>query len=425
MPYGRRFFRLALLFALFCGVVFPRPQFVEAQPKAAQATNVVISEFRFIGSAGASDEFIELYNPTSSAINISGWWIRRAGGGGSASTFDTIQIPTNSTTINFLPGQYYLIANSAGYNDSVAADLTYSTTGFANDGGVALTLADKTTIIDQAGLNSGAAYKEGTNLSQLTTNVDRSYERKLGGSSDSCLDDGDNSTDFQLISASTPQNSSTPTRLCGGNADLRITQIVDNATPLVGAQVIFTITIFNDGTGDARSVEVKSLLPSGLSYVSHSTVTGTYNSSTGIWDVGTLTNGASATLSITAEVMTGSTKTNMAEVWSSYDGDPDSTPANSSIISEDDNASITITPQTLLITNTPNNTNPLVGSNIIFTIQVENPSTYLFDATNVNVSALLPSELDYISDSTTTGSYDDNSGLWSIGSLPVGSSATL
>lgn len=56
---------------------------------------------------------------------------------------------------------------------------------------------------------------------------------------------------------------------------------------------------------------------------------------------------------------------------------------------------------------------------------MENPSTYLFDATNVNVSALLPSELDYISDSTTTGSYDDNSGLWSIGSLPVGSSATL
>jgi len=428
MPNRRRFSRLALLFALFAslfaGTFSSRPQRVEAKPRLLQATNVVISEFRFIGSGGASDEFIELYNPTNSAINISGWWIRRSSGGGS--TFDTVQIPTNLTTTNFLPGQYYLIVNSVGYNDTVTADLTYSTTGFANDGGVALTLADKTTIIDQAGLNSGSAYKEGTVLSPLTTSVDRGYERKLGGSADSCLDDGDNSTDFQLIAASSPQNSNTPTRLCGGNADLRITQTVDDATPIVSGQVVFTITVFNDGTGDARTVQVKSLLPSGLSYVTHSALTGTYNSSTGIWDVGTLANGASATLSITADVVTGSVKTNMAEVWSSYDLDPDSTPANASTTSEDDDASVTVTPQTLIITNTVNNTNPLVGSNIIFTIQVTNPATFLHDAANVNVTAALPiGFLDYVSHSVTTGSYDDLSGLWTIGSLPIGSSAML
>lgn len=43
-------------------------------------------------------------------------------------------------------------------------------------------------------------------ITPLTTNVDRSYERNLGGPSGSCVDASKNSTDFKPISPSKPQN---------------------------------------------------------------------------------------------------------------------------------------------------------------------------------------------------------------------------
>ena len=46
------------------------------------------------------------------------------------------------------------------------------------------------------------------------------------------------------------------------------------------------------------------------------------------------------------------------------------------------------------------------------------------DATNVTLIDQLPSDVTYISD-TSSGTYDANSGLWTIGSLTSGSSATI
>lgn len=419
-----RFSRLALILMLLCalcvGTFSPRVQQVEAKPSPLQASNIVISEFRFRGSAGANDEFVEIYNPTLSSIDISGWLIRGSNNAGTISTRATIP---GSTIIK--PGQYYLIANT-GYNDVTIPDLTYGT-GISDDGGVALTLADGNTIIDQAGLSSGSAYKEGTQQTSLAATLDQGYERKLGGASDSCLDDGNNSTDFQLKNPSTPQNSSNTRRGCGLSSDLQISQIVSNASPAPGTNVDFTITLTNTGINNATNVVVKDLLPSGLSFQSYSASSGIYDNGTGLWSIGNLNTGTTVTLIITAQVTTFGIKNNIAEVWASDQVDPDSVGANG-VSSEDDYSYTQVSPPQvagLNIANTVNNSNPLVGTNVIFTIVVSNPTGNPYTATNVNVSALLPVGLNYVSHSATQGTYLSGTGTWSVGTMLVNSTATL
>ncbi len=133
------------------------------------------------------------------------------------------------------------------------------------------------------------------------------------------------------------------------SADLSVTQSVSNVNPDVSDNVTFTITVRNAGLADTSGVQVKDLLPSGLTHVSDNGG-GNYNKSSGIWTVGDLSNGASRTLSITARVSRHGVLTNAAEVWKSSQDDPDSDPANGST-SEDDYAAVTITSYRAVILN--------------------------------------------------------------------------
>ena len=82
-------------------------------------------------------------------------------------------------------------------------------------------------------------------------------------------------------------------------SDLAISASVNNATPAAGANVTFTLTVTNNGPNNATGVVVNDFLPTGLTYVSDDGG-GAYNSGTGLWTVGALANGASATLHIVA-----------------------------------------------------------------------------------------------------------------------------
>ncbi|MEI8048091.1 MAG: hypothetical protein WCI92_11975, partial [Bacteroidota bacterium] len=98
------------------------------------------------------------------------------------------------------------------------------------------------------------------------------------------------------------------------NADLAIIKTVNNATPNVGSNVIFTLTATNNGPGAATGVHVADLLPSGYAYVSSSTITGTYTSGTGVWAIGAMAVTGTATLTITASVHASGTYTNTATI---------------------------------------------------------------------------------------------------------------
>lgn len=87
--------------------------------------------------------------------------------------------------------------------------------------------------------------------------------------------------------------------------DLSLTKTVNTATPNRNQNVTFTITVSNAaGQSNATGVAVTDLLPAGFTFVSSTPSVGTYNSTTGVWTVGAVNTGASATLSIVATVTT-------------------------------------------------------------------------------------------------------------------------
>ncbi|MGY0393213.1 PKD domain-containing protein [Bizionia sp. KMM 8389] len=236
-------------------------------------------------------------------------------------------------------------------------------------------------------------------------------------------DDGDQSEDDEASILLTPVNLV---------ADLSLTkEVVNNElTPLVGTQITFQLTVTNDGPQDATNVSVTDLLPSGFSYVSFSTSSGTYNNTTGVWTTGTVSNGASETLLIDVLVNESGDYLNTAEVTTSDIFDVDSTPNNDDgDQSEDDEAGVLVTPIPLqadlsLTKEVVNNElNPLVGTQITFQLTVTNDGPQ--DATNVSVTDLLPSGFSYVSFSTSSGTYNNTTGVWTTGTVSNGASETL
>jgi len=68
----------------------------------------------------------------------------------------------------------------------------------------------------------------------------------------------------------------------------------------------------------------------------------------------------------------------------------------------------------LSLTKTVSNTNPTVGSNVTFTITVNNSGTD--NASGVTVKDLLPAGLTYLSDNSS-GAYNSGTGIWNVGTL--------
>ncbi|MBD2201960.1 DUF11 domain-containing protein [Calothrix sp. FACHB-1219] len=133
-------------------------------------------------------------------------------------------------------------------------------------------------------------------------------------------------------------------------ADLELTQTVSNATPTGGENVTFTLRLNNRGPQSTNNVTVTDQLPTGLTFVSATASQGSYNSSTGVWTVGTVNSGSNLTLNLVARVNTTPTTiiTNTAQVTASSVTDPDSTPNNNNP-NEDDQASANIGPNIITV----------------------------------------------------------------------------
>lgn len=122
--------------------------------------------------------------------------------------------------------------------------------------------------------------------------------------------------------------SSTQNTIVSNVADLAITKTAP-ASVESGGQLEFTITVTNNGPDTATNVDVTDILPAGVTFVSATPTQGSCSGTTTVTcNLGTLLNGASATISLIVNVTApnGATIVNTATVVSS---ETDPTPANS------------------------------------------------------------------------------------------------
>jgi len=203
------------------------------------------------------------------------------------------------------------------------------------------------------------------------------------------------------------------------SADLGMTKVANTNAIEEGEDVIFTLSVSNFGPDDATGIEVDDLLPSGFTFSNSVASQGSYDDSTGVWDVGTLTNNGGATLEITATAGTGSggtILTNTASIGDSSHEDPTSS-------NDEAEASVLIFGADLAIDKSVDPLAAIVGQSVIYTIVVTNPGPT--NATSVLVSEPLTNGLTYASDVASQGSYDDATGVWTLGALPLYGSAML
>jgi large repetitive protein len=200
-------------------------------------------------------------------------------------------------------------------------------------------------------------------------------------------------------------------------ADLLVAQTVNDATPIVGEQITYTITLSNNGPSTATGVVVNDLLPAGVSFAAGSVDQGSYDPNTGVWIVGTVSPGSTETLTIIADVISPAAQTNTATASQSGASDPDTS---------NDSASVTETPPLadLAVTVTDNVTSVIPGTSDTYTITVFNngPDT----VSSINLTDTLPvGLLNATFNSFGLGSYDPVSGLWSGLNLASGQSVSM
>jgi len=179
---------------------------------SAVAEHVVISEVKVEGGV-ARDEFVELYNPTNSAIDLDGWRLTRKTSAGSESNLV-------SSLTGIIPAKgFFLITHPD--NNIVEPDLMYSATSnsISANNTVLLYSDASLTLVDKVGMGIEAADPEATASAEPLAG--QSIERKANQASTSVSmtvgadisqgngeDSDNNANDFIVRETPDPQNSS-------------------------------------------------------------------------------------------------------------------------------------------------------------------------------------------------------------------------
>ncbi len=171
--------------------------------------HLVVSEV-MSGGTSASDEFIELYNPTSGPLPLEGLELVYVTASGATITR---KATWPLATPEMEPGSHLLIANEAGIFASIA-DVTYATGLAAAGGSVALRIIGASDAIDAVGWGTAVGTWLETRPAPAPA-AGASLERLLGGAQGSGQDTNDNLIDFAIVELPDPQNSASPPILSG------------------------------------------------------------------------------------------------------------------------------------------------------------------------------------------------------------------
>lgn len=160
---------------------------------ATDGSNVVINQVQISGTS-ATDEFVELYNPTGTDIDLTGWRLVRYSSTGTVGNLD-------SSLEGTIPAFGYYLLGHADYDGAVSLDEFYSTqNNISSNGAVRLYSDAGITVVDTVGFGTGVIFE----TQSIDTPITEGSVRRTNG-----LDTDNNFNDFIQETLSDPHNSST------------------------------------------------------------------------------------------------------------------------------------------------------------------------------------------------------------------------
>ncbi|MDA7501667.1 gliding motility-associated C-terminal domain-containing protein [Chitinophagales bacterium] len=217
--------------------------------------------------------------------------------------------------------------------------------------------------------------------------------------------------------------------------DLEISKQINNMMPETGETIIYTIDLWNNGPSNATGIEVIDALPSLVNLIGTSG-DGFYSSITNTWSVASLPVGEMVSLELEVVVLADADDgqiVNWAEISAADQEDSDSSPDptgnpenNDPVTEDDEDEAVFVVPMPdeidLELIKSVNESLVATGDEVVYTITVNNNGPA--NATGVQVSDVLPEGLAYVSDNAL-GNYNPLNGIWTIASVPVGTSTSL
>ena len=214
----------------------------QVQPVWALSTGIVISQvYGGGGNTGATyrNDFIELFNRGTSAINVSGWSVQYASYNGSS-----WQVTNLSGTIQ--PGQYFLVQEAAGAGGTVdlpAPDATGNIPMSATHGKVALVNTTGTLsgtcpagLVDFVGFGTDANCFEAAPTPMLS-NTTAALRLSNG-----CQETDNNQSDFS-VTAPAPRNTASTTNVCPATTNPSGIGLAAPAAVLPGVDTLLTVAV--------------------------------------------------------------------------------------------------------------------------------------------------------------------------------------
>jgi predicted extracellular nuclease len=240
----------------------------------AASPGIVISQvYGGGGNSGAQwkNDFVELYNRGTAAVSVTDWSVQYTSATGPGNFSGSVTVLSGT----ILPGQYYLVKQSAGTGgtlDLPTSDATGSATMAAGAGKVALvssksgvacnggttpcTAAQLASIVDLVGYGNATFY-EGSAAAPTLSNTTAAM-RKGGG----CTDTDNNGADFAAVTP-VPRNSATTAHDCRWT-DLAAVAAANPAAGLfAGSSSLLTVAVtpgtFPTSTGVAVSANLTAV----------------------------------------------------------------------------------------------------------------------------------------------------------------------
>ncbi|WP_207048046.1 lamin tail domain-containing protein [Corallococcus macrosporus] len=202
--------------------------------KAPLTNHVVISEVSSGSSANTDDDFIELYNPTHTDIDLTGWKLMYRSVSGTSTDYTLAATVSATTPRKIIKAHgYFLFASSrfATNNPSIAVDMPWGNGVDLAGGGGNIRLGDATStlvptnavgVVDTLSYGTGRTLPEGSPATAPARGssierkaVQESTSTSMGGvgtdaSRGNAYDSNNNSLDFVTRDARQPQNSQSP-----------------------------------------------------------------------------------------------------------------------------------------------------------------------------------------------------------------------